>query len=126
MQLIRRVMLVLLVISLPSYGWAFTGMPACSMQHSLQPMQQAQHMQHGQMATTHSADCCADQLPKHANNSFDHDCGGGLQCHCSALYQALQPLTALVTPVTHSVIQSPPFHLITTIALPLWRPPTLS
>jgi len=119
MQLFRRVIAVLLMISLPAYGWAFSAMPTCSIVPTCS-------MQHGQKsvgkvvaAEAGSHTCCAE----HGAKSFAH---GDSQCQCGALYQAVQPLTAPIIPPTHNIIQSSTFPSITTIALPLWRPPTLS
>jgi hypothetical protein len=121
MQLFRRVIAVLLMISLPAYGWAFTAMPTCSMQHG----------QKSAVATTEhgSHSCCAGQQAEHGAKSLDHSdrsSHGDAQCQCSAMYQAVQPLTALIIPPTHNPIQFSSFPSITTAALPLWRPPTAS
>lgn len=119
MQFMQRVLLVLVMINLPSYGSAFTAMPMCSIQHT-------QLANTAATKTAHSGHCCADKNLQH-HVQLDHDCQDAAKCQCGVLlYQFTQPLTAMFIPATHVRIESTPFHLITTAALPLWRPPTLS
>jgi hypothetical protein len=117
MHLLRRIVLLLLVISLPAYGWAFIAMPACA-----QPSAQASASEHAMQG----AHCCPEQQGKHASGKSMQGCQDDAQCQCNAWYQATQPLVAAVTPPMHSAIHFSTFPMITTTALPLWRPPTLS
>ncbi|HSB95830.1 MAG TPA: hypothetical protein VLC91_05255, partial [Spongiibacteraceae bacterium] len=67
------------MISLPAYGWAFSAMPACSMQHGQKSAAKVVTAEHG----SHS--CCAEQQAKQAAKSLDHadhSGHGDSQCQC--------------------------------------------
>jgi hypothetical protein len=120
MRFVRTILLVLLALNLP--GWAFAAMPMCSMPHAAADAAQP-HAALAGAAAAHASPCCAD------NQSGDGQAAGtacqdGAHCHCGALYQAMQPVEAAVVPPAPGIDQNPLFHVITTSALPLWRPPT--
>jgi hypothetical protein len=142
MRVVRCLLILLLALNLP--GWAFAAMPGCSMNDAPMPretlQQDSRHdslqrdsFQHDLLqhkptqAVTMQHDaagmhCCADGASSQDQQRPGH-CDNGASCQCGALYQALQPLRAIVVRAAPGIEQAPLFHVITASALPLWRPP---
>lgn len=134
MRFARIILLVLLALNLP--GWAFAAMPGCSseqgamaqaaMTHAAMDMASMDHgsMQHAATnADGQAMHCCAGDQ-SNGDQPAGTACHDGAHCQCGGLYQAAQPLSAIVVPALPGIDQTALFPVITASALPHWRPPT--
>lgn len=103
---LRQLLLVLLSLTLPVYGWAAAAIASpCPMQ------------------TDHSAmkadTCCQDTDHADAGNP----CKAGQECQTGALYQAMTAGLVPVVPQSTQVISPAETQLIAAALTAVWRPP---
>lgn len=113
MHFFRRLIALLLMVTLPAYAWAALALPeVCPMQST--PMME--------MASTGDA-CCDPADGDHGQPDKPHPCKPGQECKSSNLHQPVfprlaQPFVAAATVV--SAVESPVFSRDPT---GVWRPP---
>ncbi len=116
MHFFRRLIALLLIATLPAYGWAALGLPqACPMQAA--PVVQASDAGH---------DCCA--AAKAADDASQPDqsgspCKPGQQCKTGSLHHPQQPPAAQAAVVPGQLAAASHTPVLSSDPTGIWRPP---
>lgn len=117
MRLFRRLIALLLMVTLPAFAWAALGLPdACPMQSmSMEAMAEAGH------------DCCDPAAAQTDDGSgqtdHDHGCKPGQECKTGSLYEPQFPRTAQPPPAASAVAPSAESLILSRTPTGVWRPP---
>lgn len=119
MPTLRRLIALLLMLTLPAYAWAALGLSElCPMQSSA-PMVE---MPMAEMAGTDHT-CCDGVEGDHSRPDKPHPCKPGQECKAGSLYQPALPRLPHALPVSDTVVAAAESSVLSRDPTGVWRPP---
>jgi hypothetical protein len=116
MHLFRRLIALLLIVTLPAYAWAALGLPeACPMQTV-----PAAEMTAAGHACCEVAEAAHDESPQPGKS---HPCKPGQQCKTGSLYHLQVPPTARVHITPGTLAAATEIPILSRDPTGVWRPP---
>src|SRR5574338_384201 len=113
MHLARRLIALLLMVTLPAYAWAALGLPeACPMQTA--PMVEMASVGHA---------CCDHASGHHGQPGKHHPCKPGQECKVGSLYQPEFPHVPQAFVADATVASTAESSLLSRDPAGVWRPP---
>jgi hypothetical protein len=114
MRCFRRLIALLLMVTLPAYAWAALGVAeACPMQ-AMMPMADAAEGGHA---------CCDPADGDYGQPDKPHPCKPGQECKTASLYQPLFPRLAQPVVAAATVVSAVESLLLSRDPTGVWRPP---
>lgn len=117
MPTLRRLIALLLMLTLPAYAWAALGLSElCPMQSSatMAPM--------AEMLDTDHA-CCDEAEGDHGQPDKPHTCKPGQECKAGSLYQPGLPRLPHALPPSDAVVATAESTVLSRDPTGVWRPP---
>lgn len=116
MPFLRRLIALLLMVTLPAYAWAALGLPdVCPMQG----MDQVELADSGH-------DCCDPTDGEHGQPNKRHPCKTGQECKTGNLHRWAFASIAQVIVAAEPIVSAAESPLLSQDPTGVWRPPALS
>lgn len=114
MPTLRRLIALLLMVTLPAYAWAALGLSEpCPMQSST-PVAEMPENGHA---------CCDEAEDDHDRPDKPHPCKPGQECKAGSLYQPALPRLPHALPVSDTVVATAVPSVLSRDPTGVWRPP---